>query len=93
MDDSDVSKITDITWNNLGKNKKELSDLIKNIIFKYYKQSHGFDSFLVIDPITGDFTATSADKLPDNLVGVDWALTKGKDTQAVPDGFIRLSMK
>ena len=93
MDDSDISKITNITWNNLGKNRKELSDLVKDIIFKYYKQLHGFDSFIVIDTITGDFTATSSDKLPNDLVGVDWALTKGTDTQATPSGFIRLSRK
>lgn len=93
IDDSDVSKITNITWNNLGKDKKEMGNLVKNIIFKSYKLQHKFDSFIVIDPNSGDFIATSSDKLPDSLVGVDWALVKGKDTQAVPAGFIRLSMR
>lgn len=91
--DSDISEITNITWNNLGKDKKEMGNLVKNIIFKSYKQQHKFDSFIVIDPNSGDFVATSSDKLPDSLVGVDWALIKGKDTQAVPAGFVRLSMR
>lgn len=91
--DSDVSEITNITWNNLGKDKKEMGNLVKNIIFKSYKLQHKFDSFIVIDPNSGDFVATSSDKLPDSLVGVDWALIKGSDTQAVPAGFIRLSMR
>ena len=93
IDDSDVFKITDITWNNLGKDKKELGDLVKNIIFKSYKQLHKFDSFIVIDPNSGNFVATSSDKLPDSLVASDWALIKGSDTQATPDGFVRLTMK
>ena len=93
IDDSGVSEITDITWNNLGKNKKELGNLVKNVIFKSYKQQHKFDSFIVIDPNSGDYVATTSDKLPDSLVGVDWALIKGKDTQAVPAGFVRLTMK
>lgn len=91
--DSDVSEITNITWNNLGKDKKEMGNLVKNIIFKSYKLQHKFDSFIVINPNNGDFVATSSDKLPDSLVGVDWALIKGSDTQAVPAGFIRLSMR
>ena len=91
--DSDISEITNITWNNLGKDKKEMGNLVKNIIFKSYKQQHKFDSFIVIDPNSGDFVATSSDKLPYSLVGVDWALIKGKDTQAVPAGFVRLSMR
>ena len=91
--DSDVSEITNITWNNLGKDKKEMGNLVKNIIFKSYKLQHKFDSFIVIDPNSGDFVATSSDKLPDSLVGVDWALIKGSDTQAVPAGFVRLSMR
>ena len=93
MDDSDISKITNITWNNLGKDKKEMSNLVKDIIFKSYKQQHKFDSFIVINPNNGDFVATSSDKLPSNLIGVDWALIKGQDTQATPAGFIRLSMR
>ena len=91
--DSDVSEITNITWNNLGKDKKEMGNLVKNIIFKSYKLQHKFDSFIVINPNNGDFVATSSDKLPDSLVGVDWALIKGSDTQAVPAGFVRLSMR
>ena len=43
--------------------------------------------------MNGKFVATSSDTLPDSLVGVDWALIKGKDTQATPAGFVRLSMK
>ena len=93
IDDSDISKITNITWNNLGKDKKEMSNLVKDIIFKSYKQQHKFDSFIVINPNNGDFVATSSDKLPSNLIGVDWALIKGQDTQATPAGFIRLSMR
>ncbi len=93
IDDSGVSEITDITWNNLGKNKKELGNLVKNVIFKSYKQQHKFDSFIVIDPNNGDFVATSSDKLPDSLVASDWALIKGSDTQATPAGFVRLTMK
>ena len=91
--DSDISEITNITWNNLGKDKKEMGNLVKNIIFKSYKQQHKFDSFIVINPNNGDFVTTSSDKLPDSLVGVDWALIKGSDTQAVPAGFVRLSMR
>jgi hypothetical protein len=91
--DSDVSEITNITWNNLGKDKKEMGNLVKNIIFKSYKLQHKFDSFIVIDPNSGYFVATSSDKLPDSLVAVDWALVKGSDTQAAPAGFVRLSMR
>ena len=70
-----------------------MSNLVKDIIFKSYKQQHKFDSFIVINPNNGDFVATSSDKLPSNLIGVDWALIKGQDTQATPAGFIRLSMR
>ena len=93
MDGSEISKLTNITWNNLGKNKKEMGNLVKNIIFKSYKLQHKFDTFIVIDPMNGKFVATSSDTLPDSLVGVDWALIKGTDTQATPAGFVRLSMK
>jgi hypothetical protein len=91
LSDSDISQMTNITWDNLGKSRKEISNLVKDLIFKSYKNLHNMDSFVVIDTITGDFTATSSDKLPSDLVGKDWALTKGTDTQATPAGFIRLS--
>ena len=95
FDSSDISKLVNITISNpdkISRGQNGLGNLVKDIIFKYYKDEHKFDALIVVSPRTGRFVSVGGYELPPSLKSTSWALVKGSDTQAVPDGFVRLAL-
>lgn len=95
FDSSDINKLVNITISNpdkISRGQNGLGDLVKDIIFKYYKDEHKFEAMITVSPRTGRFVSVGGYELPPSLKSTGWFLTKGPDTQAVPDGFVRLAL-
>lgn len=64
-------------------------------VFKWYQKSEGFASLLLVDSDSLEFVNIARVSRDVVKIGVTFTpkMKRGKDTQAVPDGYVNISMK